>query len=166
MVFIPVIPLMEFMAIYFIQRESDAAIKIGYSEDVPTRLGILRSTGNGRLSLLCAIDGDMVVEKQLHTKFNDDRIEGEWYEPSETLVAYIDHLKTCGLSNHLSISPAMKHTSIRISEEHAAMIAATNESLTTIIKKALDLYFNIPPEDIGQFKELLEEHVRRYHSPR
>lgn len=165
MVFIPLIPLMEVMAIYFIQRESDAAIKIGYSEDVPTRLGVLRSTGNGRLSLLCAIEGDMVIEKQLHMKFNEDRIEGEWYEPSEVLVAYIDHLINCKLSNHLSIVPATKHTSIRLSEAHADKIAATGQSPTTIIKKALDLYFGIPLEDIDQFKELLDEHVRRYHSP-
>ena len=54
----------------------------------------------------------------------------------------------------------MKHTSIRLSEDHAARIAETGESPTAIIKKALDAYFNIP----DPARELMDEHIRLYHS--
>lgn len=54
----------------------------------------------------------------------------------------------------------MKHTSIRLSEDHAARIEATGESPTAIIKKALDRYFDIP----DQARELMDEHIRLYHS--
>ena len=57
----------------------------------------------------------------------------------------------------------MKHTSIRLSEEHAAKIAATNESTTTVIKKALDLYFNMPSETLEPAQRLIDEHIRLYH---
>jgi hypothetical protein len=58
----------------------------------------------------------------------------------------------------------MKHTSIRLSEEHTVMIAETKKSPTVIIKKALDLYFDIPSEDLEPARKLIEEHVRTCHS--
>ena len=57
----------------------------------------------------------------------------------------------------------MKHTSIRISEAHAEKIAQSGESPTTIIKKALDLYFDIPPENLEPAQRLIDDHIRRYH---
>ena len=57
----------------------------------------------------------------------------------------------------------MKHTSIRLSCSHAQKIAQTGQSPTIIIKKALDLYFKIPPENLEPAKMLLEEHIRLYH---
>lgn len=57
----------------------------------------------------------------------------------------------------------MKHTSIRLSEAHAEKIAATGQSPTTIIKRALDLYFDIPSDALEPARELIEEHVRLYH---
>ena len=57
----------------------------------------------------------------------------------------------------------MKHTSIRLSDSHAQKIAQTGQSLTIIIKKALDLYFKIPPENLEPAKMLIEEHIRLYH---
>ena len=57
----------------------------------------------------------------------------------------------------------MKHTSCRLSDSHAEKIAQTGQSLTIIIKKALDLYFKIPPENLEPAKMLIEEHIRLYH---
>lgn len=39
-------------------------------------------------------------------------------------------------------------------------IADTKKSPTVIIKKALDLYFDIPSEDLEPARKLIEEHVR------
>ena len=53
----------------------------------------------------------------------------------------------------------MKHTSINLSEDHAAKIEATGKSPSLIIRDALDRYFNPPPSVL----ELIQEHVRLYH---
>ena len=53
----------------------------------------------------------------------------------------------------------MKHTSINLSEDHAARIEATGKSPSLIIREALDRYFNPPPSAL----ELIQEHVRLYH---
>lgn len=58
----------------------------------------------------------------------------------------------------------MKHTSIRLSEEHTKRIEETGESPTAIIKKALDAYFNIPDESMDSTKQLIKEHIELYHS--
>ena len=55
----------------------------------------------------------------------------------------------------------MKHTSINLSEDHAAKIDATGKSPSLIIREALDCYFNPPPSVL----ELIQEHVRLYHMP-
>lgn len=57
----------------------------------------------------------------------------------------------------------MKHTSVRLSEEHAAKIASTGKSPTVIIKKALDLYFGMPADDMEPVRRLIEEHVKTCH---
>jgi len=55
----------------------------------------------------------------------------------------------------------MQHTSIRLTDEHAARIKKTGKGPSTVIKEALEAYFN-PPPDIS---ELVREHERRYHVP-
>ena len=57
----------------------------------------------------------------------------------------------------------MKHTSVRLSDDHIAMIATTGKSPTAIIKEALDLYFGRPSEDLEPTRKLIEEHVKAYH---
>ncbi len=58
----------------------------------------------------------------------------------------------------------MKHTSIRLSDEHTNRIEETGQSPTAIIKKALDAYFNIPDESMDSTKQLIKEHIEQYHS--
>ena len=53
----------------------------------------------------------------------------------------------------------MKHTSINLSEDHAARIEATGKSPSLVIRDALDRYFNPPPSVL----ELIQDHVRLYH---
>lgn len=55
----------------------------------------------------------------------------------------------------------MKHTSINLSDEHAARIEVTGKSPSLVIREALDRYFNPPPSVL----ELIQEHVRLYHMP-
>ena len=53
----------------------------------------------------------------------------------------------------------MQHTSIRLTDEHAAKIKETGKGPSTVIKEALEAYFNPPPD----LSELVREHERRYH---
>ena len=74
--------------VYFIQRDLDGCIKIGHSADVWTRLSGIR-TYVGAAKLLACQPGGLAMEKRLHLLFKDDRIHGEWFAPSDRLLAHI-----------------------------------------------------------------------------
>jgi transcriptional regulator with XRE-family HTH domain len=76
--------------LYFVRRESDGAIKIGLSRNPKARLGNLRVATPDRLSLLGTVDGDYARERELHKRFADSRIAGEWFEPTDELLALIN----------------------------------------------------------------------------
>lgn len=76
--------------IYFMQDSKTHAIKIGYSAGGgEARRGALQ-TGNAHpLVLLAEVPGDQAAERDLHDRFHEDRLCGEWFRPSPGLVSYI-----------------------------------------------------------------------------
>lgn len=65
----------------------------------------------------------------------------------------------------------MKHTSIRLSDRHVALIQSTSETPTEVVRKALDVYFQLElgREDIREevralISEQISEHERAHHS--
>lgn len=71
--------------VYFMRRER--LIKIGYSTDP-----VARATGLNA-ELLAAVPGDWALEKQMHSQFAHLRRTGEWFEPGEDLIGYINALR-------------------------------------------------------------------------
>ena len=64
----------------------------------------------------------------------------------------------------------MKHTSIRLSDRHVALIQSTGETPTEVVRKALDTYFQLDSEreDIQEefralISEGISEHERAHH---
>ena len=65
----------------------------------------------------------------------------------------------------------MKHTSIRLSDRHVALIQSTSETPTEVVRKALDVYFQLElgREDIREevralISESISKHERAHHS--
>src|SRR5258707_11256206 len=79
--------------VYFLQSTSpEQLIKIGNSENPRNRVSELQ-TGNGyRLILLKVVKGGKVEERELHKKFQDLQVCGEWFKPEQKLVDFIDSL--------------------------------------------------------------------------
>lgn len=73
--------------IYYLQRADDL-IKIGYSCRLKTRISTLQQV-HGSLTLLATHPGYRSAERALHQRFADDRVEGEWFLPSDDLLAHI-----------------------------------------------------------------------------
>ena len=76
--------------VYFMQR-ADGRIKIGYSTNVSRRRKNIESAA-GPVSLLAVVPGGPLEESALHMKFHGFRVHGEWFDPDETLLAYISEL--------------------------------------------------------------------------
>lgn len=75
--------------IYFIQHTEDNYIKIGVSGDTHQRVPQLRREYGRSLKVLGVMDGNRQIEQELHRRFKADRRFGEWFKPSEELLAFI-----------------------------------------------------------------------------
>lgn len=87
--------------VYFLQGEKTQLIKIGYTvsdRSLRKRISQLTTEGPDELRLLLLLDTDSIgpaeargyqLEAQLHNKFRVDRHHGEWFRPSNKLLAYI-----------------------------------------------------------------------------
>lgn len=78
------------MSVYFIQAGVDGAIKIGFTRfPVLDRLKSLQVACPDELRLLAVLAGDDGKETEIHKRFAPDRIRGEWFRPSTTLLDYV-----------------------------------------------------------------------------
>lgn len=75
--------------VYFIGHGADGPIKIGVSINPEGRLSDLQSSTPAALELICAVNGDVTVERMIHDAFGPDHIRGEWFRRSETLSDFI-----------------------------------------------------------------------------
>ena len=114
--------------IYFIQSEENGYIKIGYSQNantLETRLSTLQIGNPHRLTLLKTIEGDIKYEKVLHLVFADDRILGEWFEPTTSLLNFLKIKKKATLLE-------IYRGSLHLAEEDVTLF--TEKQITDMIK--------------------------------
>jgi len=86
--------------VYFIQCGIDGPIKIGYSkyQNAESRLTVAQVYNPILLTLLCVIPGGRAKEIELHNKFKDICIIGEWFTPTQELNEYISQFEYLGLT--------------------------------------------------------------------
>jgi hypothetical protein len=71
--------------IYFMER--NGLIKIGFSESPHVRASHLRS------NLIGCINGTRLLERQLHVRFGNFRVKGEWFKDALELREFISGSK-------------------------------------------------------------------------
>jgi DNA-binding Xre family transcriptional regulator len=77
--------------VYFIKAEN--RLKIGYAEDPSKRIPSIQTSSPFQLEVLLIIDGDYSIERDLHQKFQDFRVSGEWFEFNDDIKSFInEHL--------------------------------------------------------------------------
>jgi hypothetical protein len=83
--------------VYFVQVECGDSylgpIKIGYANNFKARFQSLRIDNFHDLRILKLINGNMSKEKELHHKFSELRIRGEWFKADKLLTNYIHKLR-------------------------------------------------------------------------
>jgi hypothetical protein len=71
--------------VYFIQAIDGGPIKIGTAKDPSARLLSLQTGSHHTLVIRKVIPGGAGREAELHSRFRDQRVRGEWFTPSRTL---------------------------------------------------------------------------------
>jgi len=75
--------------VYFIQAKEGGPIKIGVAQSPDIRLAQIQNMCPVPLRILATTDGGHEKEVQLHAQFADARLHGEWFIPTESLLALI-----------------------------------------------------------------------------
>lgn len=91
------------MSVYFIRAGN--YIKIGYADDPRKRLKELQTGNPNKLELLGSIPGDVSREKEVHHIFSDFRVNGEWFELTTDILAYIHQHKEALPIRHKTVAP-------------------------------------------------------------
>ena len=73
---------------YFIQSVDGGPIKIGSSINPNERLKRLQTSHHSELRIIGIIKKN--IERELHQRFNVYRLSGEWFNPEEKLINYIN----------------------------------------------------------------------------
>lgn len=76
--------------VYFVQSGDDGAIKIGWSSDPDNRISDLQTGNPVVLRLLCCLIGGASIERALHERFANHRLQGEWFAPHEDILLFIE----------------------------------------------------------------------------
>ncbi len=79
--------------LYFIES-AFGPIKIGVSSDPAQRLKGLQTSHPVKLSLLAVVHGAGPLEGEYHRKFDEHRLEGEWFSPAPDILAEIARLNS------------------------------------------------------------------------
>lgn len=79
----------EEMVVYFARRER--LIKIGTTRNLSARI---RSLGGPGIVILATIPGGYLVERQILRQFSHLRTAGEWFEPAQELLDFIDSINS------------------------------------------------------------------------
>jgi hypothetical protein len=77
-------------SIYYIACTATQRVKIGFTAGrVVDRLKALQTGSAAPLSIIAVHAGTMLEEQQLHRKFHEQRLHGEWFDMSEALFRHI-----------------------------------------------------------------------------
>lgn len=79
--------------VYFIRSGRHGPIKIGYAKTLRSRLHALSTAHHDELLVLATLAGGDVQERRMHEKFAAYRLRGEWFEPAEELLAFIETIR-------------------------------------------------------------------------
>lgn len=77
--------------VYFVQAQTMQLVKVGVASDVRNRLSALRTGSPDQLALLGVIRDDDAcgLERMIHDEYRNFRSHGEWYQPADSLMAFI-----------------------------------------------------------------------------
>lgn len=74
--------------VYFFLSEGLSAVKIGHSKSVGRRFSQLQTGHPSRLFYVGCLVGDKRMEAAIHSRFDFQRLEGEWFTYNEEIVEF------------------------------------------------------------------------------
>lgn len=133
--------------IYLITCLQNNSCKIGFSSDPKKRLTSLQTSNPYKLELSAIIDGDIIKEKELHEKFKEFSLLGEWFKYNQSIMEFFNSENY--YLDYPTIKPCNKYESRRINEVSSNLLNyfkskypdyffAINKSLKLLISERIN----------------------------
>jgi hypothetical protein len=85
--------------VYVILAKETGRIKIGHTEGEPVeRLRNLQTGSSEALELLVVMEGTRATEAALHRQLRSSRLRGEWFNPTEEVLAALGEARASSLA--------------------------------------------------------------------
>ena len=77
--------------VYFITMNTggECPVKIGYSSDIDKRLSALQTASPYTCEIVGKLAGDFSLEREIHSKFRQYNMRGEWFRPVDEIFIYL-----------------------------------------------------------------------------
>lgn len=92
--------------IYFIRDPMSARVKIGFSEAPWARFSQLQTGSSADLVFAAVMAGDKAAERELHRRFAEYWVRGEWFAEIGQLAAFVSALPAPIKESARSLRPA------------------------------------------------------------
>ena len=139
--------------IYFAQIQATGGIKIGFSDDVPTRLEQLERYYGCPMALLATMPGDRATETEIHGRFAHIRLgRKEQFRPARDLMEFIGKpLLVSSNPDAVETRPGSDHGLVTVKIESDIMckarVIASNRGiplasyLSGLLRKSIDKHW-------------------------
>lgn len=122
--------------IYFIQAGDGGPIKVGFTHGpISSRMSSLQAACPDVLSLLATTDGDRKTEAELHVRFAQDHIRGEWFAPS--ILPHIYEFAPVSEENERISASVRSRVKDAITKLRRKEDVSESEMVATLIEEAL-----------------------------
>ena len=82
------------MAVYVVQAGEGSPVKIGTTNRLLNRMATLQRDSAAPLRIVRLFEGGFRDEKELHLRFAQHRLQGEWFAPADEIISGEVHLPT------------------------------------------------------------------------
>jgi hypothetical protein len=76
--------------IYFILNSKNNTVKIGKTDNLQKRLSQLQTASDSCLVVILTLPGNIEKERELHVRFSDYRLNGEWFTFADEIKRYVN----------------------------------------------------------------------------
>jgi len=91
--------------LYFIRAGADGPVKIGVAADPWKRLETLQIGNHEKLELLAICYSSVTEERLIHRILDGQRIHGEWFKPTDELMAAVRQIQRWNVDDAITVFP-------------------------------------------------------------
>lgn len=122
--------------VYFV--ECAGRIKIGYTQDVASRLKSLATGAPAEMSILATVDGTVNFERAIHKDLAAYRVKGEWFRDCSEVRSLMADVVARGALAIGFVEPEVEQTRVSVAPPQAQPEPSTGTSVLRPIYKRID----------------------------